>query len=125
MLLITILKVAEMDQRRNGLNCRLDATCYSSRFALSKVRRGPARHDNVDFQPINNQYSHIKPLSVAVADKGYDSEENHVLVREHLNAYSIIPPRHQNVPIWKTHGRYRKQMKTGLSKDTIQPAQQR
>ena len=71
-----------------------------------QVRRGPARHDNVDFQPIITKTSDIKPLSVAVADKGYDSEENHVLVREHLNAYSIIPPRHQNVPIWKTHGEY-------------------
>ena len=85
-------------------------------ICIVKVRRGPARHDNVDFQPIITKTSDIKPLSVAVADKGYDSEENHVLVREHLNAYSIIPPRHQNVPIWKTHGRYRKQMKRGYQK---------
>jgi hypothetical protein len=25
--------------------------------------------------------------------------------------YSIIPPRYQYVPIWRTHGSYRKQMK--------------
>ena len=85
-------------------------------ICIVKVRRGPARHDNVDFQPIITKTSDIKPLSVAVADKGYDSEENHVLVREHLNAHSIIPPRHQNVPIWKTHGRYPKQMKRGYQK---------
>ena len=49
--------------------------------------------------------SEIKPLSVAVADKGYDSEETHVLVREDLKAYCIIPPRYAHIPIWKTHGR--------------------
>ena len=77
-------------------------------ICIVKVRRDPARHDNVDFQPVITKTSDIKPPSVAVADKGYDSEENHVLVREHLKAYSIIPQRRQNVPIWKTQGRYRK-----------------
>jgi hypothetical protein len=96
-----------------------------------KVRRAPTtRHDddNVDFKPIvtTKSAAEIKPLSiVVVADKGYDSgEENHVLVRDDLKAYSIIPsPRYQQeeVPIWKTYGRYRKQMKHGyLLKTTVQ-----
>ena len=58
----------------------------------------------------------ILPLSVVTADKAYDSEENHVLVRELLHGFSIIPTRYEYVPIWKTHGRYRKQMKRGYSK---------
>ena len=33
-----------------------------------------------------------------------------------LHGFSIIPTRYENVPIWKTHGRYRKQMKRGYSK---------
>ena len=37
------------------------------------------------------------PLSVVTADKGYDSEDNHVLVREILNAFSVIPPRYQHM----------------------------
>ena len=82
-------------------------------ICIIKVRRAPARHDNVDFKPIVTKTAGIKPLSIVVADKGYDSEENHVLVREDLKAYSIIPPRYQEVPIWKTHGKYRKQMKRG------------
>ena len=45
------------------------------------------------------------------ADKGYDSEDNHILVSEELHAFSVIPARYEHVPIWKTHGRYRKQMK--------------
>jgi Transposase DDE domain len=81
-----------------------------------KIRRAPARHDNVDFQSIIIKTSEIKPLSIAVADKGYDDEGNHVLVREDLKAYSIIPARYPHVPIWRTYGRYRKQMKRGYSK---------
>jgi hypothetical protein len=38
--------------------------------------------------------SKIKPLSVVVTDKGYDSEDNHVLVRKNFNGFSIIPPRY-------------------------------
>ena len=83
-----------------------------------KIRRAPARHDNIDFQPIITRTSEIKPLSIpVVADKVYDNEENHVLVREDLKAYSsIISPRYRYVPIWRTHGRYRKQKKRRYSK---------
>jgi hypothetical protein len=58
----------------------------------------------------------ILPLSVVKADKGYDSEDNHVLVREILNAFTVILPRYQCVPIWKTHGKYRKQMRHSYCK---------
>ena len=82
-----------------------------------KVRRAPkTRHDNIDFKPIITKVSKIKSLSVVVADKGYDSEDNHVLVREKLDGYSIIPSRYENVPIWKTKGIYRKEMKRGYNK---------
>jgi Transposase DDE domain len=60
--------------------------------------------------------SYILPLSVVIGDKGYDSEDNHVLVRDELKGFSLIPPRYEHVPIWRTHGRYRKQMKHGYSK---------
>ena len=60
--------------------------------------------------------SKIKPLSVVVADKGYDSEDNHVLVIEKLKGFSVIPSRYEHVPIWKTSGRYRKEMKRGYNK---------
>ena len=61
--------------------------------------------------------SKIKPLSVVVADKAYDSEDNHIMVREKLNGFSITPSRYEkDVPIWKTRGKYRKEMKRGFSK---------
>jgi hypothetical protein len=82
-----------------------------------KIRRAPTRHDNIDFKPIITRIAKINPLSVVVvADKGYDSEENHILVREKLNGFSIIPSRYENVPIWKTKGTYRKEMKRGYNK---------
>jgi hypothetical protein len=34
--------------------------------------------------------SKIKPLLVVVADKGYESEDNHVMVREKLKVFSDI-----------------------------------
>ena len=81
-----------------------------------KIRRAPTRHDNVDFRPIVDKASNILPLSVVTADKGYDSEDNHLLVREDLHAFSIIPPQYAHVPMWRTHGKYRKQTKRGYSK---------
>ena len=82
-----------------------------------KIRRAPTtRHDSIDFRQIIIRTSDILPLSVVTGDKGYDSEDNHLLVRERLHAFSIIPARYEHVPIWRTHGMYRKQMKRGYSK---------
>ena len=63
-----------------------------------KIRRAPTKHDNIDFKPIVKKISELRRISVVVADKGYDSEENHVIVREKLKGFSIIPPRYENVP---------------------------
>jgi hypothetical protein len=40
-------------------------------------------------------------MSIVTADKAYDSEDNHVLVRDVLHAFSVIPPRYEHVPIRK------------------------
>jgi hypothetical protein len=37
-----------------------------------KIRRAPARHNNIDFRPIITRTSEILPLSVVTADRGYD-----------------------------------------------------
>ena len=67
-----------------------------------KIRRAPTRHDNIDFKPVITKTSEILPLSVVVVgDKGYDSEENHIMVREKLGAFSVIPVP-GSIPIWKT-----------------------
>ena len=48
-----------------------------------KIRRAPPRrHDSIDFRQIITRTSDILPLSVVTGDKGYDSEDNHLLVRK-------------------------------------------
>jgi hypothetical protein len=108
----------KLRKKKKWIKLSVGADVLKQIICSIKIRRAPhhTRHDNIDFKPIIARTSEIRPLSVAVADKGYDSEENHVLVRERLKAYSIIPPRNMHVPIWKTHGRYRKQMKRGYTK---------
>lgn len=48
-------------------------------ICIIKIRRAPKRHDNIDFQPlIIIKIAKTLPLSVVTADKGYDSEDNHM-----------------------------------------------
>ena len=71
------------------------------------------------FRPLIIKLSESVQLSVVTADKAYDSEDNHVLVRDILHAFSVIPARYaryEHVPIRRTCGRYRKQMKRGYCK---------
>lgn len=57
-----------------------------------------------------------KPFSKVSLDMGYDAEYVHEFIREVMNALSIIPARNMAVPVWRTQGRYRKQMKRGYSR---------
>ncbi|MDG6979917.1 MAG: hypothetical protein JRN71_07860 [Nitrososphaerota archaeon] len=67
-----------------------------------KLMRGPAN----------------KPIKIGIGDKDYDDEDNHELLRDKLGAMSTIPARYQDVPVWRTRGCYRKEMKRGYSKKT-------
>jgi hypothetical protein len=78
--------------------------------AAVKVRRGPA-NDNRDFEPVVRRAHSIKRIKIGTGDKGYDAEGNHELLREGPHALSIIPARHEDVPVWGKSGRYRKEMK--------------
>ena len=81
------------------------------------MRRAPTRYDIIDFKPVITKTSEILLLSVVdVGDRGYDSEKNHIMVREKLGAFSFIPIRNEDVPICKTHGRYGKLVKLVYSK---------
>ena len=102
--------------RRKYAKLSIGADVLQQIICTIKIRRAPTRHDNIDFKPILTRITEILPLSVVTADKGYDSEENHVFVRERLHAFSIIRTRYEHVPIWRTYGKYRKEMKRGYSK---------
>jgi|GEM_PF-3223099 len=79
----------------------------------TKLRRGPS-NDNIDFIPVTGKADSFK--SIGIGDKAFDDESNHAFLREELNALSIIPARNESVPIWRTKGKYRKEMKRGYSK---------
>ena len=102
--------------RRKYIKLSLAADVLQQIICTIKIRRALTRHDIIDFSSIITKTSGILPLSVVTGDKGYDSEDNHILVRQQLHAFSVIPARYRHVPIWKTHGIYRKQMKCGYSK---------
>lgn len=102
--------------RRKYVKLSLGTDVLKQVICTIKIRRAPVRYDNVDFKSLVDRASDIMPLSLVVADRGYDSEENHVFVRELHDAYSIISPRYQDVPVWRTHGTYRKQLKRGYPK---------
>ena len=104
------------ETRRKYAKLSIGADVLQQIICSIKIRRVPTRHDNIDFKPIIAKIAEILPLSVVTADKGYDSEDNHLLVRDGLHALSVIPARYEHVPIWRTHGRYRKQMKHSYSK---------
>src|ERR1700693_3860080 len=90
--------------RRKYIKLSLVADVLQQIICTIKIRRAPTRHDSIDFRLLITKISELVPLSVVTADKAYDGEKNHVLVR------------YEHVPIRKTHGRYRKQMKRGYSK---------
>jgi hypothetical protein len=108
--------IEQTEARRKYAKLSIGADVFQQIICKIRIRRAPTRHDNIDFRPIITRISNILPLSVVTADKGYDSELNHLFVREDLHAFSIIPAHNENVPIWRTHGRYRKQMKRDYSK---------
>src|SRR5919198_5083793 len=97
--------------RRKYIKLYLTADVLQQIICTVKIRRAPTRHDNIDFGLLITRTSEILPLSVVIGDKGYDSEDNHVLVRDVLDAFSVIPARYVHVRIRRTCGRYRKQMK--------------
>jgi hypothetical protein len=102
---------------RSFVKLTIGAELRTQIVASIKVRRGPA-NDNRDFGPVVRRAHSIKPIKVGIGDKGFDAEKNHELLRDELHALSIIPARHEDVPIWRTRGKYRKEMKRGYSKKT-------
>jgi hypothetical protein len=67
-------------------------------------------HDNPDFLPLLEQTNQIVPVDIVLGDMGFDDEGNHVGAQK-IGSHAIIPTRYADVPIWKTRGIHRKEMK--------------
>ena len=102
---------------RSFIKLTIGAELRTQLVTSIKLRRGPA-NDNKDFRPVVKRAHRVKRIKVGIGDKGFDSEKNHELLRDELHAMSIIPARCEDVPVWRTRGRYRKEMKRGYSKKT-------
>lgn len=106
---------SNFSKRRTFIKNTISADTNRQLICRIKVRHSYC-HDNIDFIPILSSIQKALPISLVVADKGYDDEKNHQFVSECLLSGCIIPARFESVPVWKTHGRYRKKMKRGYNK---------
>jgi len=75
-------------------------------------------HDSKEFKKVleNMDKELVSKFKIIIGDKGYDSEENHVITKRY-NLLAIIPVRSKDVPIHRTKGEYRKRMKRHLSEE--------
>ena len=75
-------------------------------------------HDSKEFKKAleNIDKEIIGKFKFIIGDKGYDSEENHVIAKRN-GLLAIIPVRNKDVPIHRTKGENRKRMKRHLPEE--------
>jgi len=75
-------------------------------------------HDSKEFKKTleNMDREIIEKFRIIIGDKGYDSEENHVIAKRY-DLQAIIPTRNKDVPIHRTKGENRKRMKKHLPEE--------
>jgi len=75
-------------------------------------------HDSKEFKKaLENMDSEIiNKFKIIIGDKGYDSEENHVIAKKH-GLFAIIAVRNEDVPVHRTKGENRKRMKRHLPEE--------
>ena len=70
------------------------------------------RHGNPDFLPLLYKTNAVvAPVDIVLGDMGFDDENNHVGARKTGTAAAIIPTGHADVPIRRTSGIHRREMK--------------
>ena len=78
-------------RKRRFPKCSAMCDTRSHLYVSGLMSEGP-RPDHWDFAPVVRSGFARAPFEELLADAGYDSEANHVLVRSQLLARSIIPP---------------------------------
>jgi len=95
--------------RRKFLKIVLCADMNSQLVCTVAIHHDMA-HDNPDFLPLLEQTNQIVPVDIALGDMGFDDENNHVGAKK-IGIHTVIPTRYADVPIWRTGGIHRKEMK--------------
>ena len=75
-------------------------------------------HDSKEFKKVleNIDSEVVAKFKIIIGDKGYDSEENHVIAKEH-GLLAIIPTRNKDVQIYRIRGKTGKRMKRHLQEE--------
>jgi|TARA_B100000959_G_scaffold273418_1_gene323916 hypothetical protein len=87
------------------VNLNVISDLYNKIILVTKIRK-KRRHDCSDFLPMFNKVKNLD-FDFFVADKGYDSNENHKAIFE-TGKDSLISLKNKDLPIHKTSGMYRK-----------------
>jgi Transposase DDE domain len=74
-----------------------------------KISQQPV-HDIPHAEKLLVQCHRTRKSNIYVLDKGYDSEDIHRLIRDDLNAYSLIPVRTRKRKRKRIYGRYRREL---------------
>jgi hypothetical protein len=96
--------------RRKFVKISICADMRQQIISSIKIRHR-RRHDNMDFIPLLKRTVKLVPIGVVVADRGYDSEQNHVSAQNLGIQNTVIRPKYENLQVHKTKGFHRKNMK--------------
>lgn len=91
---------------------KISICAYMRRQIICSIKiRHRRRHDSMDFVPLLEHSIRLAPIGTVVADRGYDSEQNHVVAEKMGIANTVIRPKYENLQVHKTKGFHRKMMK--------------
>ena len=97
--------------RRNFLKIAVCADMNSQLICAAIIHHGMQR-DNPDFLPLLYKTSAaVAPVDTVLGDMGFDDESNHVGARKTGTAAAVIPTGHADVPIRRTSGTHRREVK--------------
>ena len=97
--------------RRNFLKIVVCADMNSQLICAAIIHHG-MQHGNPDFLPLSYKTSAaVAPVDTVLGDMGFDDENNHVGARKTGTAAAIIPTGYADVPIRRTSGTHRREMK--------------
>ncbi len=83
----------------------------NSQLICTAIIHHGMQHDNPDFLPLlYKTNAAVAPVDTVLCDMGFDDENNHVGARK-IGTAAIIPTRYADVPIHRTSGTHRKEMK--------------
>lgn len=103
-------RLGKVSRKRKSLKLSGCADTDKHLFLSARIRKN-YRHDNKDFKPLIKKAKKNtgKKIRVNTADKAYDSEENHKFAEQ--EGFRHISPLRNKVPVWKTKGKHRKNLR--------------